>query len=289
MIVSASYRTDIPAFYSAWFARRLSVGYAVVANPYGGKPYRVPLRGQDVDGFVFWTRNMVPFRKNLAVLTGQQVPFMIQYTVTGYPRPLEPSVIGDQQAIDDIVSLSRQFGPKAAVWRYDPIVFSDLTDHDFHRRNFARLARALEGAVDEVCVSFAQIYRKSRRNLDLAASTHGFTWQDPNWADKRALLDELRGLASDRRMRLTVCSQPEAGGTAAHCIDAARLSDLAGRDLAARQKGNRTGCLCAESRDIGAYDTCPHGCAYCYAVRDRDKALANYRRHDAGAEQLATR
>ncbi|MBT7755868.1 MAG: DUF1848 domain-containing protein [Rhodospirillaceae bacterium] len=286
MIVSASYRTDIPAFYADWFARRLAVGYTDVANPYGGKPYRVPLGGEDIDGFVFWTRNMEPFRENLANLAARGTPFMVQYTVTGYPRPLEPSVVGAPQSVATISSLAQQYGGRAVVWRYDPIVYSDLTDHGYHRDNFAQLARALRGAVDEVCVSFAQIYRKSRRNLDLAARQHGFAWRDPDWGEKQALLDDLQVIATDHRMRLTVCSQPDANGTAAHCIDAKRLSDLAGWDIKARQKGNRPGCLCAESRDIGAYDTCPHGCAYCYAVNDRDKALANYRRHKPDAERL---
>ena len=258
----------------------------MVANPYGGKSYRVALRGEDVDGFVFWSRNMQPFRDNLANLGA---PFMVQYTVTGYPRALEPSVLTAAQAIDDIKALARQYGGRAVVWRYDPIVFTDLTDAAFHRRNFAALAGALKGAVDEVCVSFAQIYRKSRRNLDLAAKQHGFTWRDPDWDEKQALLPELQAIAAAQNMRLTVCSQPEAGGTGAACIDATRLSELAGHDIKARQKGNRRGCLCAESRDIGAYDTCPHGCAYCYAVRDRDKALANYRGHDAAGERLALR
>ena len=286
MIVSASYRTDIPAFYSTWFARRLAEGHAMVANPYGGKSYRVALRGEDVDGFVFWSRNMQPFRDNLANLGA---PFMVQYTVTGYPRALEPSVLTAAQAIDDIKALARQYGGRAVVWRYDPIVFTDLTDAAFHRRNFAALAGALKGAVAEVCVSFAQIYRKGRRHLDLAAKQHGFTWRDPDWDEKQALLPELQAIAAAQNMRLTVCSQPEAGGTGAACIDATRLSELAGHDIKARQKGNRRGCLCAESRDIGAYDTCPHGCAYCYAVRDRDKALANYRGHDAAGERLALR
>ena len=284
MIVSASYRTDIPAFYSTWFARRLAEGHAMVANPYGGKSYRVALRGEDVDGFVFWSRNMQPFRDNLANLGA---PFMVQYTVTGYPRALEPSVLTAAQAIDDIKALARQYGGRAVVWRYDPIVFTDLTDAAFHCRNFAALAGALKGAVDEVCVSFAQIYRKSRRNLDLAAKQHGFTWRDPDWDEKQALLPELQAIAAAQNMRLTVCSQPEAGGTGAACIDATRLSELAGHDIKARQKGTRRGCLCAESRDIGAYDTCPHGCAYCYAVRDRDKALMNYRGHTADAERLS--
>ncbi len=283
MIVSASYRTDIPAFYGPWFGDVFAAGVVMVANPYGGKPNRVSLRGEGVDGYVFWSRNMAPFRDNLAALDKQRLPFMVQYTITGYPRPLEPSVIRPDQAIADIKDLAKHYGPRAVVWRYDPILFSDLTDQAFHVANFASLAGALRGMVDEVCVSFAHIYRKTRRNLDAAAQCHGFTWRDPDWDEKQALLDELAGIAGDHGLNLTVCSQAEAQATPARCIDALRLSDIAGRAIAARQKGNRPDCLCAESRDIGAYDSCPHGCAYCYAVRDRDKALANYRLNSAPA------
>ena len=42
----------------------------------------------------------------------------------------------------------------------------------------------------------------------------------------------------------------------------------------------REGCHCIESRDIGAYDTCPNGCRYCYANKSHQKALENYRLHD---------
>ena len=92
MIVSASYRTDIPAFYGEWFQRRLQAGFAMVANPYGGRPYRVALDPPALDGFVFWTRNAAPFGKALETVRAQGTPFVVQFSLTGYPRTLERSV-----------------------------------------------------------------------------------------------------------------------------------------------------------------------------------------------------
>lgn len=289
MIVSASYRTDIPALYSAWFMNRLAAGTARVASPYGGRPYTVSLRPGEVDGFVFWTRNVGPLLPHLPTVR-EVAPFVVQFTVTGYPRALEPGVIGTDAALAQIRGIAREFGPRVAIWRYDPILDSTVTPLTWHRENFARLAAALEGAVDEAVVSFAQIYTKTRRNLDAAARRHGFAWSDPEEGEKRALITELAAIAADHGMRLTVCTQPDlvAGGAeAACCIDAARLSDVAGRPIAVRIKGNRPGCLCHESRDIGAYDSCPQGCAYCYAVSSRARAKRVLGAHDQQAEMLA--
>jgi hypothetical protein len=282
MIISASYRSDIPAFYRDWFVKRRAAGFARVANPYGGQPYKVPLRGPDVDGFVFWTRNPAPFMATLADLHGEGVPFVVHVTLTGYPRDLETSVPGPDQAVALMHEIANRFGPRVLVWRYDPLLFTMHTPPRWHRETFSRLTAALAGACDEVCLSFAHIYRKTARNLEAA----GIAWRDPEVEEKAETLRELSGLAAENGMTATVCSQPELGLVPARCIDAGRLSDVAGRTIAARQKGNREGCLCAESRDIGAYDSCPHGCRYCYAVAGPAVARKNHRRHDPAGEML---
>ncbi len=283
MIVSASYRSDIPAFYAEWFARRRAAGFCQVVNPYGGAPYRVPLAGPEVAGFVFWTRNAAPFLPALDGLAAEGLPFLVQYTVTGYPRALEAAVPPPARGVALIRELAARYGPRVAVWRYDPVMITSLTEADWHLEAFRRLAGGLAGACDEVVLSFAQIYAKTRANTERAAKARGFSWRDPDAEAKRALLAGLAEIARAAGIEPSLCAQPELSEARirpARCIDAERLSAVAGRAIAARRKGNRPGCLCAESRDIGAYDSCPHGCVYCYAVRRQDLAKARYRAQD---------
>ncbi|HWB54701.1 MAG TPA: DUF1848 domain-containing protein [Tepidisphaeraceae bacterium] len=286
MIISASYKTDIPAFYGSWFMNRLRAGYCLMTQPYNGKTLRISLQPQDVDGFVFWTKNISPFLKHLPEIPG---PFVIQYTINGYPRQLEYAVVDPKKSIQHMHRIADQFGPEVCVWRYDTILLTSLTDLDFHRKNFRSLAERLAGATNEVVISFAHFYRKTQTNLRRAASSEGFDWHDPSSQIKRNLCKELFNLALEHGMKLTVCAQPEYqsgdAGTA-RCIDATRLSAIAGRPIAAKTSGNRPACLCNQCRDIGEYDTCPHGCVYCYAVRNHTAAVARHQQHDPHGEYL---
>ena len=289
MIVSASYRCDIPAFYGDWFRRRLAAGHVLVRSPFGGPAYRVGLGRAEADGFVFWTRNAGPFLPVLEELARAGYPFIIQFTITGYPRPLESAVPATEAALEQIRTISRRHGRRAVVWRYDPLLATSLTPPDWQVRNFASLARALAGSVDEVVLSFAQIYAKTKRNLAAAAERHGFHWEDPLVEEKRSLIARLAAVAAEAGLAPRLCAQPDllAGpAEAARCVDAARLSDIAGRPIEARSKGNRPGCACHESRDIGAYDACAQGCVYCYAVSSQTKAKARTKLHDPASETL---
>jgi len=290
MIISASYKTDIPAFYGEWFEKRLEAGYCMVANPYNRRQVRrVSLLPEDVDGFVFWTRNLGPFESRLERVAELGLPITIQYTITGYPRELERTVVDADRSVRHLRTVAERYGPKAAVWRYDPILFSSLTPAKYHLENFEHLAGALEGATDEVVISFAQIYKKTARNLDAAAREFGFSWVDPPDDVKLDLAARLAEMAGARGMKLSVCSQRKyvaPGARPARCVDACRLAAMGGRPIRARVKGNRPDCRCYESADIGEYDTCPHGCVYCYAVLHRDLAFRRYGRHDPEGEFL---
>ena len=286
MIISASYRGDIPAFHGDWFLTALAAGEVAVANPYSQRPYRVDLRPDAVDGYVFWTRNARPFARGLAAVAAQGKPFIVHYSILGYPRGIDTNVIDPKLAIANARMISEAYGRRVVVWRYDPILLTPATEADWHRANFARLADALAGTTDEVVVSFAQLYAKSARNLAKA----GVAWRAPDLAEQAALVADLGASAAARGMTLSLCTQPDlaaaAGIPAARCIEAARLADIAGRAVAAAIKGNRPGCLCAQSRDIGAYDSCVHGCRYCYAVSDHEAAKRRLRtgREPATAE-----
>ena len=71
------------------------------------------------------------------------------------------------------------------------------------------------------------------------------------------------------------------------CIDAALIEKITGRPvLRTKDKNQRPHCRCAPATDIGAYDTCPNGCKYCYATHSAKKTAANAANHDGGAPYL---
>ena len=99
-------------------------------------------------------------------------------------------------------------------------------------------------------------------------------------------------IAGEYGLRLATCAEEidlsSLGISHAACIDAARLERIGARPLATRRDPNqRPACGCAASVDIGAYDTCPGGCLYCYADHSRSRILQNIRAHDPRSPLIA--
>lgn len=153
-IISASRRTDIPAFYAEWFMNRVRAGYCVYPNPlYPTKSYRVSLLPNDVLGIVFWTRHPAPLIPSLDSLNKAGFTYYFQYTITGYPRSIELRTPPIDVATKTFIELSRQIGPERVIWRYDPIILNRDLGKDWHRDNFSRIADAVGGATMRVVVS----------------------------------------------------------------------------------------------------------------------------------------
>lgn len=133
LIISASRRTDIPAFYSEWFMNRISAGFCLVPNPFNPTQVStVSLAQDDVDAIVFWSRDPRPLMLHLDELDSMGYAYVFQFTINGYPSLLEPGVPKLEVAISTLVELADMIGPSRIVWRYDPIILSNITSPKYH-------------------------------------------------------------------------------------------------------------------------------------------------------------
>jgi hypothetical protein len=282
-IISASRRTDIPAFYGDWFMRRIREGFAGIAHPFGGRRYIVSLRPEDVACFVFWSKDFGPFVENLKVLDNLGYKFYFNYTVTGLPEVFE-SRVDKRAAVEALKRLSDTYSPRRINWRFDPIIFSSICDREFFLRVFETLARELEGYVERCIISFVTEYNKVKRNFTELQRTSGVRIANDSEGRKVELANELAAIAERHGIRMFSCCGDYLTGSKiqkAHCIDGALIEELFFPEgFSYNDKPTRKGCGCAQSTDIGAYDTCPHGCVYCYANANKRRARTAFEAHD---------
>ena len=283
-IVSVSRRTDIPAFYSRWFLNRIQAGFCHWINPFGGQVQRVSLRPQDCLALVFWTRNPKPLLPHLAALRELGFRFYFHFTINGYPRLLESNSPPLAEAISAFRRLSDVISPALTFWRYDPILLSEATSEAYHQQQFEALARQLEGYTQRCYFSFVDRYGKTARNLAQVERASSLTFREPTIEERLSLVRALGSIASDHGIQLYSCCEDEllaVGVQKAHCIDLGLIQSLwPNLDVRVKVAPTRADCGCVEAADIGAYDTCVYGCAYCYATNSRRAALQRLRDHD---------
>jgi hypothetical protein len=293
MIISASRRTDIPAFYAQWFINRVRAGYCTVPNPFNAvQVRRVSLDPEDVEVIVFWTRNPRPLFPYLDELDRRGYRYYFLYTLLGNPRLLDPHSPDRKAAIRTFQELSSRLGPQRVVWRYDPIVLSRITPPDYHRRAYGTIARALQGYTQRSVISLLDVYAKIRKRMQEASLQGAQLWPyDGSEAWFASLMSDLVGLATANDMRIFSCAQEldlvEHGIRPGKCIDADYIQAVFDLDVThTKDPGQREACGCVVSRDIGMYDACLFGCRYCYATSSFERARHNYAQHDPRSPSL---
>lgn len=263
MIISASRRCDIPAFYSRWLAKRFEQRFVFVRNPFNRHQVgRVGLSPSEVDGIVFWSKNPAPMFTYLE--TFEPFPYYFQYTLNGYPPVYEPNLPPVDERIATFLKLSGRCGMDRLVWRYDPILLSPECTLEWHRNTFSYLCGRLSGHADTCVISFLDLYR----HMQPACERLGIRTLENT--EMLELVDFFVSVASSYGIQIQTCAETidlvVLGVVKGACIDGRRLEKISGKTFLTRKdKYQRSGCNCIESVDIGTYDICSHGCIYCYA------------------------
>ncbi len=264
MILSVSRRTDIPNYYADWFFNRIKEGYAYVRNPMNHHQVsKINLSPEVVDCIVFWTKNPKPMIERLDELAAYHYYF--QFTLTGYGRDMEWNVPHKKEKMIPVFcALSEKIGKERVIWRYDPILFTELYTLEYHLKAFEQIAGALQGYTQKCVISFVDRYMKNKKRLERLRVF------EPDKAKLMAFAKQLSQIAKKCGMSVATCAESidlESCGIAHNCcIDKALIEQITGRRLkVGKDKGQRDACGCVESVEIGAYNTCKNACLYCYA------------------------
>ncbi len=294
MIVSASRRTDIPAFYATWFMNRIREGYCTVPNPFNPKQVsRISLKPGDVDVIVFWTRYPAPFLPFLRELDDRGYRYYFLYTLMKNPRALDPKRPSHNRSLNTFRNLSQRMGMEKVVWRYDPIVFSTLTDEGFHKETYHRISEELKGYTTRSIISIVDMYRKTKKRIRILEK-QGIQIIEPSTENLNDLLKSLSLFARDNHMSIQSCAEkPDLslyGIPPGKCIDDDLIRKVFDLDVTRRKDpSQRTQCGCVASRDMGMYDTCLFGCVYCYATSSIALARKRHGKSDLSSPSLTGR
>lgn len=288
MILSVSRRTDIPNYYSEWFFNRIKDGYLYVRNPMNiHQVSKIDISPEVVDCIVFWTKNPEPMLDKLEKLKNYNYYF--QFTLSGYGKDIEPSLPHKKDKMIPIFQrLSEMIGKEKVVWRYDPIVITDVYSEEYHLKAFREIASSLNGYCTRVVTSFVDFYAKTKKNM-----------KDIQTVDKslKELIDfssKLTKIANNNGMEIETCAESidlsSCGIKHSSCIDKNLIEKIIGYTIKVeKDKNQREECGCVESIDIGAYNTCLNGCKYCYANYSDERVKANREFYDVHSPILCSK
>jgi DNA repair photolyase len=299
MIISASRRTDIPAFYAEWFINRVREGYFYRVNPFNSKQISgFSLKAEDVDAICFWTKNPRPLMKYLDELDQRGLKYYFQFTLNPYDITFEPHVPFLKERIDTFRELAGRIGAERVVWRYDPVILSSVTPVSWHLEQTEQIAGQLKDSTRRLVFSFYDFYGKGQGRLNKAFEGTDITLEDiTSPAHKDALELVARGfknIADHHGLQIFSCSEDRdlssIGIEHGACIDGTLISELFGSAAVVnKDKNQRESCGCVESADMGMYNTCHFRCAYCYANFNEGMIENNGKKHYQDSPSLLDR
>ena len=280
IVISASRRTDIPAFYMDWFMEQIKKGVFEVTNPYNRRKFIVPATPDSVHTIVFWSKNFAPFLKGKfgQTLLAMGYNLFFNFTINSDIPLLEPRVPSLKQRLDQLRDLSLNYDSKTINWRFDPVCFFKFEEKIIkdNLHDFSRIATwASQCGVKRCITSFMDHYSKIKKRIKLIP---GFSFIDPILSEKIGTLLKLEKELSEKNVDLYACCEKEvlnalpSGSNIrkGSCIPNDLFVKIFGGDLSFKKDtGQRSskGCGCMISVDIGSYHLhpCYHNCLFCYA------------------------
>ncbi|MEA2042786.1 MAG: DUF1848 domain-containing protein, partial [Bacteroidota bacterium] len=235
----------------------------------------------------------------------QDLNYYFQFTLNDYDKTLEAKVPPLQNRIDTFKELSRRIGKEKVIWRFDPYTLTPKYSVDELLRKTDNIAKQLKGYTEKLVFSYADIadYRKVAGNMQT------IDYKEFTTESMHQIAAGLQKLNNNWGLEIATCAEKidlsQYGIKHNKCIDDDLLIKLFGNDRELmkflgvkieeanlfsserkiiktknlKDKGQRELCGCIKSKDIGQYNTCPHGCIYCYANTSPQKAAENYKRH----------
>lgn len=290
MIISASRRTDIPAFYTKWFMKRIEAKELLIRNPiYYHQVSQIDLSPEVIDCIIFWTRNAKPLIPYLDTLDNLGYKYYFQYTITAYSQQWEKNNPPIEQKLDTFIELSQKLGKEKVIWRYDPIFLNNKElSINYHIESFEKIANKLYKYTDKCVTSFLDTYKKIEKKLK------EFQIYSPlaNEKELDTLLATISTIASKYNLSITTCSEEKNLSkyniSIGKCIDTELIEKITNKKFKNPKKdpNQRECCGCITSIDIGAYNTCLHGCQYCYATYNTEQTKNNYLEHNPSSALL---
>ncbi|WP_294427620.1 DUF1848 family protein [uncultured Treponema sp.] len=285
MLIFSSGRTDIPAFYSEWFLNRIRDGFVDVRNPYYSEQVaRYKLTPDVVDCLVFCTKNPAPMIPHLEELKSKKMGLYFFVTITPYEKDVEPNVPEKEQVLDSFIEMSKILGKDQVCWRYDPIFTDEKYSVSFHIKAFRKMAEKLRGTTDRCMISFIDLYEKTKKNFP------GI--KEVSEQDQKFLAQSFSRIGFENDIKIESCAEKldltAYGVEQGACVSRQIVEKASGIHLLAKAgKSNlRKHCICLPTTDIGAYNSCPHLCKYCYANYDKRLVEKNFARHNPNSTFL---